>query len=327
MGSLKYSAGRTLLEKHSLSVASPATAGKACGASSSQLSSSRYRRISFDVKIQYLKQSMSVAGFSTATALRATPSSAASESSSSQAASAQDAQQPPRPPNSWILYRAVKSRELAQNQVVTASSIEHDSRQGRGAQTKIISRMWRNEPASIREHYEQLAEQKKQEHLARYPGYKYQPKRRSRAKKATDSPPGLPDPGSHRFAASDSQGTQRRQQGPSHATHYATEPAMWAVGKGQGEGSGPSSVPYSQTFAMAQHMAEQVYHPPSHTESHPGHPRSAQQGTSSTTPNIYSNESHTRFLPYPPRHFYGAVAPSHSSALTAPLGQSYYSSP
>ncbi|KAK0538296.1 hypothetical protein OC835_001468 [Tilletia horrida] len=95
--------------------------------------------------------------------------------------------QPPRPPNSWILYRADKSRELAGEKGPTDQTslcLDRPSsrdKSGKGAMTRIVARMWKEETLQVRRWYEDLAEQKKQEHLQLYPGYKYRPRRSTKA--------------------------------------------------------------------------------------------------------------------------------------------------
>jgi len=76
---------------------------------------------------------------------------------------------PPRPPNAFILYRRSKQQlvldehgEISNNEV-----------------SKMIGKMWHNEPIEERVRWHQLADQKKIEHIARYPDYKYQPRRPS----------------------------------------------------------------------------------------------------------------------------------------------------
>ncbi|KAJ7128884.1 hypothetical protein C8R43DRAFT_957402 [Mycena crocata] len=69
--------------------------------------------------------------------------------------------QPPRPPNAWILYRAEKSKAI-----------------GRKAQSDVskeISAMWKAETPDVRAEYERRAEEKKAEHSAMYPQYRFQP--------------------------------------------------------------------------------------------------------------------------------------------------------
>ncbi|KAL1406003.1 hypothetical protein Q8F55_007686 [Vanrija albida] len=44
--------------------------------------------------------------------------------------------------------------------------------------SQLISRLWKGEPAAVRSQYEHKAEVAKQEHLQKYPGYKFQPVRK-----------------------------------------------------------------------------------------------------------------------------------------------------
>ncbi|KAE8232112.1 hypothetical protein CF326_g2860 [Tilletia indica] len=90
---------------------------------------------------------------------------------------------PPRPPNSWILYRAAKSKELAKGKSsgstrLTTVSSGQSQRPGKGALTRVLARMWKDESLSVRRWFEDLAEEKKVEHSQLYPGYKYKPRRK-----------------------------------------------------------------------------------------------------------------------------------------------------
>lgn len=79
--------------------------------------------------------------------------------------------QPPRPPNAWILYRSEKLRD---------PSLKPGSGQRlpQADISKMISQMWKNESEDVRARYEYLANIKKNEHEAKYPGYRYQPMKR-----------------------------------------------------------------------------------------------------------------------------------------------------
>ncbi|QRV96613.1 HMG (high mobility group) box protein [Ceratobasidium sp. AG-Ba] len=76
--------------------------------------------------------------------------------------------QPPRPPNAWILYRSDKLRELASNQ-------PPGPRKPQAEISKIISQMWSSEGPETKGRYEARAEEKKAEHAALYPDYKFAP--------------------------------------------------------------------------------------------------------------------------------------------------------
>ncbi|KAI0331203.1 hypothetical protein GY45DRAFT_1336352 [Cubamyces sp. BRFM 1775] len=86
---------------------------------------------------------------------------------------------PPRPRNSFLLYRSVKLQEL------------QDLREaaGRpalmmGEASKIIGKLWKQEPIEVTQYFEQQAEEEKAAHAAKYPGYKYHP--RTKAEKAKE---------------------------------------------------------------------------------------------------------------------------------------------
>ena len=76
--------------------------------------------------------------------------------------------QPPRPPNAWILYRSDKLRALPPQVPGTPRRVQADV-------SKLISSMWRNESEDVRNQYERRADEKKAEHQARYPGYRFMP--------------------------------------------------------------------------------------------------------------------------------------------------------
>ncbi|KAI9227923.1 MAG: high mobility group box domain-containing protein, partial [Piptocephalis tieghemiana] len=72
-----------------------------------------------------------------------------------------------RPLNSFMTYRKVKQHEvIRQNPSVDNRDI-----------SRIVAQWWRSEPASVKEHYKRLADQGKREHLLKYPGYKYAPRK------------------------------------------------------------------------------------------------------------------------------------------------------
>ncbi|KAB5592851.1 hypothetical protein CTheo_3711 [Ceratobasidium theobromae] len=76
--------------------------------------------------------------------------------------------QPPRPPNAWILYRSDKLREIAESQPT-------GPRRPQAEISKIISQMWSAEGPETKGMYEARAEEKKAEHAALYPDYKFAP--------------------------------------------------------------------------------------------------------------------------------------------------------
>ncbi|RKO96790.1 hypothetical protein CXG81DRAFT_15653, partial [Caulochytrium protostelioides] len=79
---------------------------------------------------------------------------------------------PPRPPNSFILYRRAKHAQLV---------AEHKRRGGPALSNNQISQsagaQWRAEAREVREHYMKLAEEEKRRHALQFPGYKYQPRK------------------------------------------------------------------------------------------------------------------------------------------------------
>lgn len=87
---------------------------------------------------------------------------------------------PPRPANAWILYRSNKLRQLREQEVSNVASDRLSERREAGVAavggrpqadvSKFISEMWKNESKEAKLYYEQQAEIKKIEHLAKYPG-------------------------------------------------------------------------------------------------------------------------------------------------------------
>ena len=85
----------------------------------------------------------------------------------------QDPERPPRPPNSWILYRSHMAKERTDLEGRAQSEI-----------SAIISKAWRDAPPDVKLHFEMLAEAKKVEHQARYPHYRFNPVKKSDKVKA-----------------------------------------------------------------------------------------------------------------------------------------------
>lgn len=83
--------------------------------------------------------------------------------------------QPPRPPNSWILYRAWKLKQLP-------PPGPGEGRRNQSDVSTMLSTLWRNESTEIREYFERLADEAKAEHKLRYPNYRYQPKKKEDGK-------------------------------------------------------------------------------------------------------------------------------------------------
>jgi hypothetical protein len=88
---------------------------------------------------------------------------------------------PPRPPNAFILYRRAKQPAIvAKNQGITNNEV-----------SKEIGRMWHEEPIEVRLKFQKMAEAAKQEHMKKYPEYRYRPRRpqdRKRRIQPRDSP-------------------------------------------------------------------------------------------------------------------------------------------
>ncbi|CAG8527232.1 2502_t:CDS:1 [Acaulospora morrowiae] len=90
---------------------------------------------------------------------------------------------PPRPPNAFILYRRAKQPGIvAKNQGITNNEV-----------SKEIGRMWHEEPQDVRLKFQKMADAAKQEHMKKYPEYRYRPRRpqerKRRIQPREDSPP------------------------------------------------------------------------------------------------------------------------------------------
>ena len=70
---------------------------------------------------------------------------------------------PPRPRNSWILYRRDQLSRLPRGQMTQADV------------SQLISKMWREAPEHVHIEYERLAEEEKAEHKRLFPDYRYRP--------------------------------------------------------------------------------------------------------------------------------------------------------
>ncbi|KAF9542757.1 hypothetical protein CPC08DRAFT_650086, partial [Agrocybe pediades] len=79
-------------------------------------------------------------------------------------------EQPPRPPNSFFLFRSFMMKpENAALLVDEAYSTKAKDR------SRQIGQIWRGLSATEKEEWTLLAQQKKAEHQARYPEYQYRP--------------------------------------------------------------------------------------------------------------------------------------------------------
>ncbi|CAG8718401.1 479_t:CDS:1, partial [Acaulospora morrowiae] len=74
---------------------------------------------------------------------------------------------PPRPPNAFILYRRAKQPSI----VALHHGISNND------VSKEIGRMWHEEPVEVRNKFQKMAEAAKEEHMKKYPEYRYRPRR------------------------------------------------------------------------------------------------------------------------------------------------------
>ncbi|KAG0304292.1 Transcription factor Sox-2 [Dissophora globulifera] len=98
----------------------------------------------------------------TCTSMRASTSSLVTPSRSSN--------KPPRPPNSFIIYR---TEHAAKYPKLTAAEL-----------SKILGSRWSQETPECKAHYAKLAKKAEIEHAAQYPEYKFTPAKRGTGKKA-----------------------------------------------------------------------------------------------------------------------------------------------
>lgn len=80
---------------------------------------------------------------------------------------------PPRPPNSFILYRKDKQSLVLKEK--PGSKISEIS--------KKIGEMWKNELPVVKSYYQSKANNEKDMHLIKYPGYKYRPRKANTIKR------------------------------------------------------------------------------------------------------------------------------------------------
>jgi hypothetical protein len=77
------------------------------------------------------------------------------------------AKKPPRPPNAFILYRKDKQKSVQEREIgITNNEV-----------SKVIGDMWKQETKEVKDHYQALAQQSREQHQKEYPGYKYAPRR------------------------------------------------------------------------------------------------------------------------------------------------------
>ncbi|PPQ78883.1 hypothetical protein CVT26_011705 [Gymnopilus dilepis] len=79
--------------------------------------------------------------------------------------------QPPRPPNSWILYRAHILKTLP-------PPGPGEPRRSQSEVSAMVSQMWRDESEATKAHYERLAEEAKEQHKIQFPGYRFKPQKK-----------------------------------------------------------------------------------------------------------------------------------------------------
>ncbi|KIJ40560.1 hypothetical protein M422DRAFT_126587, partial [Sphaerobolus stellatus SS14] len=77
----------------------------------------------------------------------------------------------PRPSNAWILYRSAQFKLL----ILEYEKHPSKTRPTQVEFSKIIGNMWKTASPEVKEHYNDLALKKKEEHEALHPGYRFKP--------------------------------------------------------------------------------------------------------------------------------------------------------
>jgi hypothetical protein len=80
---------------------------------------------------------------------------------------------PPRPPNAFILYRRQQQAHLRRTRPGLHLRLA----------SKLIANWWKMESEEVKAHYKKAAENEKQEHMKKYPGYRYRPRLEGRKRK------------------------------------------------------------------------------------------------------------------------------------------------
>lgn len=89
----------------------------------------------------------------------------------------------PRPPNSFILYRQSRHKEVtAANPGVPNTEIcklakRHTKQAINKFKARIIAQMWRQETEQVRAHWTEMADRLRQQHVNEHPDYRYSPRR------------------------------------------------------------------------------------------------------------------------------------------------------
>ncbi|KAK0216830.1 hypothetical protein IW262DRAFT_149463 [Armillaria fumosa] len=103
----------------------------------------------------------------------ATPVSSYPSSPASSLSTLSDEPHIPRPSNAYIIFRS----EFVALHKETLSKTQQTA-------SKMAGAAWRQLPKERQDHYRQLADKRKREHALAYPGYKFNPRRSRRGKKA-----------------------------------------------------------------------------------------------------------------------------------------------
>ena len=86
---------------------------------------------------------------------------------------------PPRPPNAFMLYRKDMSKVFGVVSILPIFQGLERKTSGHtlGEESRQIAALWRKEPDEVKQLYHQKAQLENEVHRARYPGYKYHPRK------------------------------------------------------------------------------------------------------------------------------------------------------
>ncbi|GAA5906221.1 uncharacterized protein JCM6883_005480 [Sporobolomyces salmoneus] len=209
-------------------------------------------------------------------------------------------ERPPRPMNAWLLFRTALVKQL--------QSSNPAERKAQGQMSKhIIAELWKSADAETRNHYEELAREKKEEHARLYPDYRYTPR---------DKPAKV----SRRRASAPQNRAQQTDVAPpgqgSSSSSSSTAPATLAV---------PRRASTSTRSPRTTHAPPPNYHPygargPALARIDTSHATSTWQPHSTSTSNLASAGAypHQNWTPSYAQPFTDERQPFRSAPVSAP---------
>ncbi|KAI8912987.1 hypothetical protein DFJ77DRAFT_466215 [Powellomyces hirtus] len=231
----------------------------------------------------------------------------------------QKPRKPPRPANSFILYRRAKQDEVMKsNEGMTNNEV-----------SRLIGQMWANEDAEVKELYKAKAEDAKRLHNLTFPDYKYAPRKPAvRSKKGNEAKkrsisedtPDYRIPESGRQSYSYASGHTSRND----LTEDIRSPSPLSPGTGRGGRGGPAAqhhkwsgsetALYSPPYAGYFQQGPVTYQYPTYQHL-PYQPQQYQDMELSTDPNYRGRRSFQYPMPAATPHAYGysGYVPGHPS--------------